>query len=278
MVAAARRYGRVVQVGTQQRSLKPFPDAVRIVHSGVLGAGTPAGAWVGTKVGTAHETPGPVPEGLDWDLWLGPAPWTPYSPQRYAAFRAFHDYAHGELTNWGVHLLDAVQWGIGKDRPLKVQAVGGSYRYLAGSDDFENVDALFEYEGCTVAWEQRQSNAHAGRGYGICFQGTAGKLVMDRGGFVVDPESLGIAAQQETGDPWIDIRDHHGDFFDCIRTRNRPATDIEPAHRSTTTCLLAAIALDCRRKLTWDGTAEQIVGDEQANRHLSRPYREPWHL
>ena len=278
MVNAARRYGRVMQVGTQQRSLTMFKDAVGIVQSGKLGKITMAGAWVGTNGGTGNETHGPVPEGLDWDMWLGPAPWVPFSPERFGAFRAFHDYANGELTNWGVHLLDVIQWGIREDWPLNVQAVGGNYRRLAGSDDYENVDALYEYKRCTVAWEQRHSNAYHGKGYGMRFQGTGGSLTMDRGSFVVEPESLGIPETFETGDPWIDVVTHHNNFYECMRTRNRPAADIEQAHRSTTTCLLAAIALDCRRKLHWDGDAEKFIDDEQANRHLFRPYRAPWHL
>jgi len=278
MVEAARRYGRVVQVGTQQRSLRLFQDAVGVVRNGVLGEVTLAGAWVGVNGGTGYETPAPVPEGLDWDLWLGPAPWVPFSNERFGAFRAFHDYANGELTNWGVHLLDVVHWGIGKDRPLNVQAVGGNYRRMAGSDDYETIDALFEFEGCTVTWEQRHQNSYAGKGYGMKFQGTAGRLLIDRGSFVVEPASLGVPEQHETGDPWIDVDSHHNNFFDCIQTRARPNADIEQAHRSTTTCLLAAIALDCRRKLSWDGSAERFVHDEQANRYLSRPYRAPWRL
>ncbi|HUW63013.1 MAG TPA: Gfo/Idh/MocA family oxidoreductase [Candidatus Bathyarchaeia archaeon] len=278
MVEAARRYGRVVQVGTQQRSLKLFQDAVAHVHSGKLGEITYAGSWVNVNGGTTAETPGPVPDGLDWDMWLGPAPWVPFSPQRYGGFRAFHDYANGELTNWGVHLLDVVNWGIKQDSPLSVQAVGGSYRQLQGSDDYESVDALYEYQGCTVGWEQRHSNQQAGKNYGIKFQGTQGRLIIDRSSYVVEPKELGVAEQFETGDPWIDVATHHNNFFDCIKSRQRPAADIEQAHLSTVLCHLAAIALDCRRKIAWDGKAERVINDEQANRHLFRPYRAPWHL
>ncbi len=278
MVNAARRYGAVVQVGTQQRSLQLFQDAVGIVQSGKLGEVTAAGAWVGVNGGTGHERHGPVPEGLDWDLWLGPAPRTPYSNERFRGFRAFHEYANGELTNWGVHLLDIVHWAIGEDRPLNVQAVGGNYRRLPGSDDYETIEALFEFKGCTVTWEQRHHNFYAGKGYGMKFYGTTGRLFIDRASFVVEPASLGISEQHETGDPWIDVVNHHRNFFEAIRTRSLPNADIEQAHRSTTTCLLAGIALDCRRKLDWDGDAERFVGDDQASRYLYRPYRAPWHL
>jgi predicted dehydrogenase len=279
MVDAARRYGRVMQVGTQQRSLKLFQDAVAIVRQGKLGQVTTAGAWIGPNgVHPFEDTSQPPPPGLDWDLWLGPAPWTPFSPQRFGGFRAFHDYANGELTNWGVHLLDVVHWAFDEQAPLRVQAVGGSYRAVSGGGDFENVDILYEFPGRTVTWEQRHALSYAGKGYGIKFLGTGGRLFIDRTSFVVEPEALGIEEQFETGDPWIDIDAHHDDFFECMRTRRQPRSDIEIAHRSSTTCLLGGIALDCRRTLAWDSESERFIGDKQADRYLFRPYRAPWHL
>lgn len=278
MVEAARRYARVVQVGTQQRSLKLFQDAVRIVTSGKIGQTTSAGCWIGPNGQTGPETPGPVPEGLDWDLWLGPAPWVPYSPQRQFSFRAFHDYANGELTNWGVHLMDIVLWGIGEQSPLTIQAIGGSYREVPGNDDFENIEIIYKFRTCNVTWQQRHSDSVSGKGYGIRFNGTGGRLYMDRGSFVVEPPSLGVSEQFETGDPWIDVQSHHTNFIECIRTRERPNSDVELGHWATSVVLLGAIALDCGRDLAWDGDAERFIGDEHANRYLMRPYRAPWHL
>lgn len=279
MVEAARRYGRVVQVGTQQRSMPVFHEAMKIVHSGVLGHITTASAWIGTNYIAESMSTGPVPEGLDWDLWLGPAPDAPYSPERFGAFRGWHEYARGgELTNWGVHLIDILHWGIGEDAPLSVQAVGGNYIAGGGADNYEVIDALFEYRGCTLTWEQRHSNAHAGRGYGMKFQGRNGQLICDRGKLIVEPEGLGIGEvlfpPEET---WAN-KEHHQNFFDCVRTRRRPVADIEQGHRSTTPTLLAGIALDCDRILQWDAVSETFTDDPQANRHLSRTYRAPWHL
>jgi predicted dehydrogenase len=278
MVNAARRFGRIVQVGTQQRSLELFKDAVGIVQSGKLGQITTAGAWVGVNEFSGKETPGPPPETLDWDLWLGPAPKVPYSHERFGGFRAFHDYANGELTNWGVHLLDTVQWGIGQDSPLNVQATGVTFTRSNGADDYQTIAGLLEYKGCIVSWEQRHSNEMSGKSYGMKFLGTKGRLFMDRASFIVQPETLAIPETKETGDAWIDVRSHHENFFDCIRSRKRPAADIEQAHKATVASLITAIALDCGRKLVWDATAEKFIGDEQANRHLYRPYRAPWHL
>jgi len=279
MVAAGRRYGRVVQVGTQQRSMPVFQEAMKVVHSGALGKVTTASAWVGVNGWGVGETPQPVPNGLDWDLWLGPAPYVPFSPERYFGFMGWHDYARGgQLTNWGVHLMDIVHWGIQQDRPLSVQAVGGSYQGGAGADNYEVIDAIFEYPGCTVTWEQRHSNEHDNRGYGISFQGTKGRLYVDRGTFRVYPADLGVP--EYIGEPeksWANT-DHHNNFFHCIRTRQKPAADIEQGFRSTTAVLLAGIALKEQRKLYWDGEKEEFINDPQANQHLSRPYRAPWHL
>jgi predicted dehydrogenase len=278
MVEAARRYGRVVQVGTQQRSLKLFQDAVGIVQSGRLGQVTAAGTWIGPNGQTGPETYEPVPEGLDWDLWLGPAPYVPFSPQRFGSFRAFHDYANGELTNWGVHLMDIVLWAIRENWPLSISAAGGSYRTVPGSDDHENLEILYKFRRCNVTWQQRHSYQIGGKGYGIHFHGTAGRLFMDRESFVVEPEGLAIPETFETGDPWIDVDSHHRNFIECIKTRQRPNSDVELGHFATALVLLGAIALDCNRTLEWDGDRERFIGDPAADRHLSRPYRAPWSL
>jgi len=279
MVEVARRYGRVVQVGTQQRSMPVFHEAMKIIHSGVLGPVTTATAWIGTNYIGEAMTMAPVPEGLDWDLWLGPAPEAPYSPERFGAFRGWHEYARGgELTNWGVHLVDILHWGIGEDAPLSVQAVGGNYIGGGGADNYEVVDAILEYRGCTVTWEQRHTNDHAGLGYGMKFQGPKGELACDRGKLIVKPDSLEIGEMIFPPEQTWANKEHHQNFFDCVRTRRRPAADIEQGHRSTTPVLLAGIALDCDRTLHWDRETETILHDPQANRHLSRPYRAPWHL
>jgi predicted dehydrogenase len=279
MVNAARRFGRIVQVGTQQRSMPVFQKAIDVVRSGALGQVTTASAWVDVNGWSVGETPEPVPRGLDWDLWLGPAPWAPYSPQRFGGFMGWHDYARGgQLTNWGVHLMDIVHWGIGEDRPLSIQALGGSYRANAGQDNYETIEALLEYKGCTVTWEQRHTNTHANKGYGISFQGTQGALFVDRGTFLVRPAELGIP--EYIGEPeksWANP-EHHNNFFECIRTRNKPRADIEQGFRSTAAVLLAGIALKTKRKLLWDAESERFIRDDQANRHLTRAYRPPWHL
>jgi len=278
IVNAARRYNRVVQVGTQQRSMPHFEKAVEIVRSGALGTVTTTRTWIGPNGVMGYETPQAVPDNLDWEMWLGPAPWVPYSPQRFFGFRAFHDYAGGELTNWGPHLVDIVHWGMGQDRPLTVQAVGGSYTRLSGSDDYETLEVVYEFDGFMMTWQQAHGLEYVGKGYGTMFMGTDGRLMIDRNSYVVLPESKGIPEGKPAEYHWFDVGTHHDNFFECMRTRERPNADIEIGHRSTSTCLLGNIALAARRTLTWDGENERFVNDEQSNRHLFRPYRAPWHL
>jgi predicted dehydrogenase len=279
MVRAARRYGRVVQAGTQQRSMPVFQRAIDVVRSGAIGDVTTATAWVGANGWGVGETPEPVPRGLDWDLWLGPSPYVPYSPQRYGGHMGWHDYARGgQLTNWGIHLMDIVHWGIGQDRPLTIQATGGSYRGNAGAENYETIEATLKYPRCTVTWEQRHAGTHAGKSYGVAFHGTQGTVFVDRGTVVVEPAGLGIA--EFIGEPertWANT-DHHNNFFECVRTRATPAADIEQGFRSTTAVLLAGIALKTGRTLHWDGEAERFIKDPGADRHLTRAYRAPWHL
>ncbi|MBN4046737.1 Gfo/Idh/MocA family oxidoreductase [bacterium AH-315-P07] len=279
MVTAARRYGRVVQVGTQHRSMDVFKETMRFVREGHLGKITTATAWIDTNSWQGLEKKRAVIRGLDWNMWLGPAPWTEYSPQRQFAFMGWHDYARGgQLTNWGVHLMDVLHWGIGEDRPLNVQALGGNYRAAPHSDNYENIEAIFEYPGCTVTWEQRHVNAYSKKGFGMKFNGSEGRVECHRGVFTVTYKDG--RTQEKMFPPqasWANP-EHHNNFFHCVRTRQKPAADIEQGFRSTTAPLLAGIALKTGRKLHWDGDNERFINDEAANRHLTRAYRAPWHI
>jgi len=278
MVTAARRFGRVMQLGTQQRSMPVFQKAMEVIHSGGIGTVTSATVWIGVNGWGVGRSVEDTPKGLDWDMWLGPAPYEPYSMGRFGGFMGCHDYARGgQLTNWGVHHIDIVHWGIGQDKPLSVQAIGG-LREGAGSENFETIEAILEYPGCNVTWQQRHQDIIEGKGGGIRFHGTEGSLTVDRGTYIVRPDSLGI--EEYIGEPeksWANL-DHHNNFFDCVRTRRKPAADIEQGVRSTIAPLIAGIALKARRKLNWDGEAERFLNDDDANRYLTRAYRAPWHL
>lgn len=275
VVDAARRYNRVVQVGIQQRSMPVYKKALELVGQGRLGDIVRTRAWVGTNGGMMVEHPQDPPPHIDWDMWLGPAPWAPYSPERCGSFRAFDDYAGGELTNWGVHLVDIALWAMKQDAPLSVMALGGSHAF-PGGDDPHILEVLYEFPGCSMTWTQSPNYTVAGKGYGTAFEGTKARLIIDRASFVVEPQTAGIPEYRSAGDYFIRLTEHHDDFFNAIRTRQRPAADCEIGHRATTACLLGNIAVDCKRRLEWDGKAERFINDDAANKHLFRPYRAPW--
>ncbi|GAB4250197.1 MAG: Gfo/Idh/MocA family oxidoreductase [Acidobacteriota bacterium] len=297
MVEAARKYERVVQVGTQQRSGRHFRKAVDIIRSGDLGKITAIRCWnFGNSFpeGIGNPPDGDPPPGLDWDFWLGPAPWRPFNPNRFgvapnrwSTFRYFWDYAGGMMTDWGVHLLDIVQWATGQAAPLTVTASGGKFGVRDNRETPDTLTAVYEYPGFICTYENRDCNAHGinEHGYGIEFYGSEGTLFIDRSGFKITPQV------RRSGEDWIprmysmefpnvndNNHDHVADFLRCIRSRQRPVSDIEVGHRSTTTCLLANIAYRVGRKLRWDAASEQILDDSEAAAHLNREYRAPWKL
>jgi len=282
MVNAARRYGRVVQVGTQQRSGAHFQRAVEIVRSGQIGKVTLCRTWnVGNELpdGIGNPPDGNPPPELDYDMWLGPAPKRPYNPNRsHYTFRHFWDYAGGKITDWGTHLIDIIHWGMGVDAPLAVAASGGKYAIPDNRETPDTQEVIFDHPGFTLTYSYRGANGYPmdGEDYGMQFHGTDGTLFIDRGGFKVTPEdertepvTSGGSAQNEP---------HVRNFLDCVKSRARPTCDVEITHRTTTACHLGNIALLTGRKLYWDRENERIVNDEEANRLLCKPYRAPWHL
>jgi predicted dehydrogenase len=298
MVQAARKYNCVVQVGTQQRSGKHFQKAVELVRSGKIGKVSFVRTWnfgnqFPTGIGNPPESD-PPPE-LDWDMWLGPAPKVRFNPNRFGVnpnsfsyFRWFWDYAGGMVTDWGIHLLDIVQWAMGADYPQAVSASGGKF-YL--QDNRETPDTLlvtYEYPGWVCTYENRECNGNRilDKGYGITFHGTDGTLFIDRGGFEIIPETRRGSDNKPINrmEPMKEANSndqhltHVRNFVDSVKSRQKPISDVEIGHRSTSTALLANISFRTRRRIAWDGKNERIVGDHEASRLLSRTYRKPWSL
>ncbi|MGH9543451.1 MAG: Gfo/Idh/MocA family protein [Terriglobales bacterium] len=323
MVEAARHYNRVVQVGTQQRSGRSFQRAVELVWSGQIGRVEFVRTWnYGNEYpdGIGNPPDGDPPAGLDWDMWLGPAPKRPFNANRFgvgdrwSTFRYFWDYAGGMMTDWGVHLLDIVNWALRSDGPRVITAGGGKFLLRDNRETPDTLQATFEYAlsappaeavreaepggggavpnqdppGCVVVYENRTANGNSmyGKGYGIEFHGTAGTLFVDREGFKLYPETqrehgkevaLAAAAEmQEEPNPHLN---HVTNFLECVRTRSRPISDIEIGHRSTSVCLLANVAYRSRQRLVWDLEKQQLLeGGRQAQDLLSYSYRAPWTL
>ncbi len=277
MVAAARHHGRVVQSGLQQRSGKHFQTAVEFVRSGRLGAVHLAKAWtVHRRKPIGRKRDAAVPEGVNYDLWLGPAPARAFNANRFHYnWHWFWDYGTGELGNWGCHMLDVARWGLGVDLPARVSAVGGRFHF---NDDQETPDTLmvqYAYPEATIIWEHRLWSTHGieGRSAAAAFYGEAGTLVVDRGGWKVYDLNETIAS--DTSEQTIA---HLRNFIDCVKTRSRPTADIEIGHLSSALCHLGNIAYRVGHEVTFDPASGTFGADHDANGLLSRAPRSAWNL
>jgi len=280
-----RRYGAIVQVGSQQRSpeYEKFTRACELVHNGRIGELKKVGVEILTRGGKDNLwAPRKAPPELDYEMWLGPAPWSPYHPERvHYKFRFVSDFSGGDLTNWGAHHLDIAQWGIGADGSGPVEVQGYGKRNASGiHDTFYDLHVDFLYaNGVKV---ELRSLAGTGSG-GVRFEGTEGWIFVGRDGMQAEPESL-LTARIGPNDihlaPPDQAGSHMGIWLDCVRSKNAKGLNVpvEVGHRSATVCHLANIAMELGRKLQWDPAAEQFVDDDQANRMTDRTMREPWRV
>jgi len=270
-----KRYGRVLQTGSQQRSSDNFRFACELVRNGRIGkvhtvrVGIPGN----NKKCEPTWTPEPVPRGFDYDLWLGPAPWAPYHHQRcHYEFRFLLDYSGGQPTNWGAHHLDIAQWGLGMDNSGPVEIIGdGEFPDTGLFTTATNVyfEAVYA-NGVKLICKTGGSNTR--------FEGSDGWVNVKRGGLETEPESL---KNETIGPDEIHLyksRDHKQNFLDCIKSRKDPIASAEIGHRSASLCHLGNIAMLCDRKLRWDPAKERFIGDSAANSMLDRPMRSPWRL
>ncbi len=273
---AVRRHGRVLQVGTQQRSDPNFRFACELARNGYVG--TLRTVTVGVPGGRVlPEAPVvPVPPGLDYEMWLGPAPWTPYNDLKCTFNWYFmSDYCAGWIQSWGVHHVDIALWGapaLGKGR-LEVEgtAVFPSSG-LADTSVTWRVEARSPAGGGPVL----RFSDNAFHRQGVRFEGEKGWVHVDRGGIWAEPESLLKVALRPGEERLYESDDHHRDFIRCIRSRRDPAAPVEAGHRATTLTLVSDIATRLVRKLEWDWTSERFVNDDAANRMLRRAMRGAW--
>jgi predicted dehydrogenase len=298
IVAAARKYNRVVQAGTMQRSGAHFAKAVQLVQNGTLGKVNFVRTWNysnDSPKGIGNPPDSDAPAGLDWNMWLGPAPLVPFNPNRFgvapdrwSTFRYFWDYAGGMMTDWGVHLLDVVQWAMKVDGPITAGAMGGKWCLEDNRETPDTLQVTYEYPGFLATYESRFANGNSmyGKNYGIEFHGTQATMFLDRGGFAVYQEKPKDEGHESLLTPSLEAEasgdlttDHIRNFLACVESRQRPASDIETAHRSTSTCLLGNIAYRSKQRLSWDASRERLVeGGPEASKLLSRAYRAPWKL
>ncbi|HXS93082.1 MAG TPA: Gfo/Idh/MocA family oxidoreductase [Candidatus Limnocylindrales bacterium] len=291
MVEAARKYKRVMQAGTMQRSGGYFRKARDLVKSGALGEITfcpTFQAGLAKREGWGKPPDSAPPAGLDWDLWLGPAPKRPFNPNRWgvrdtewSAFRYFWDYAGGAMTDWGVHLLDITQFAFDEAMPLSVSAQGGKFYVDDNTETPDTMLATFRYAKFVASYESRTANNFPmyQNTYGTAFHGSEATMLVNRDGVFVFPNKKGAAPEITTKDKALADMNvpHWRNFQECLRSREKPASDIETCVRSTTTCLLANLALRHAVTLDWDEPA-WTVKQHEIKPFLKAKYRAPWTL
>jgi len=287
VVETAATYGRVLQTGLQRRSGGVYRYACELVRNGRIGRLTQVevgiiGINTGVQVG-CHFPSAPVPEGFDYDLWLGPAPVKPFSPQRVARgnevcyWYYISDYTTGFISGNGVHFVDIAQWGIGDDvKPVAVHTLSAEIPADGLVDDAIAWQSEVVYDNGVRLSYSSEGNPHPD---GIRFVGTEGWIHVTGGGTlsahaadvlksVIGPDEVHLYTSPG----------HHRNFLECIRTRRPAAACAEVGHHATTTCNLVEISARVGREIEWDAKTQRVVGDEAANRLLSRATRSPWRI
>ncbi|MGQ9651716.1 MAG: Gfo/Idh/MocA family protein [Phycisphaerae bacterium] len=267
LVDTVRRYGRVFQTGSQQRSDREFRLACELVRSGRIGKLQTVTVNIGEPSQEAYLPEQPVPEGFDWDRWLGPAPWQPYNAERCSGnygggWRKIRDYSGGMTTDWGAHHYDIAQWGMGMDGSGPVEIIPPNGK------DVEHM--TFKYAN-GVIMQRAQAN-------GVLFSGTEGDIEVNRGYFQAEPKSI---AEEPLGPNDVHLYKspgHRQDWINCIRSRKRPICDVAIGASSVTVCHLSNIAYWLGRPIKWDPEKREIIGDSEASRWMDRPKRAPWRL
>jgi hypothetical protein len=259
------------------------------VRSGQLGKITFCRTWnYGNQKpeGVGNPPDSDPPPDLDWDMWLGPAPKRPFNqnrwgvyPKKFPYFRYFWDYAGGMMTDWGVHVLDIVHLAFGEPMPKAITALGGKLWFEDNTETPDTLQVAYEYPGFIATYEYRSGNAQSffNHGYGTAFYGSKGTLFVDRSLYQIWPEKgsdLEAAEMKRVADPHPL---HWANFLECVKTRQKPNSDIENCYRSSAACILANVSYLSKLRLDWDDR-DQTVLQREARKYLHREYRKPWRL
>ncbi|NWG12792.1 MAG: hypothetical protein HXY20_04565, partial [Acidobacteria bacterium] len=223
------------------------------------------------------------PATLDWNMWLGPAPWRRFNRKIHPyEFRYWRDYSGGLLTDWGVHLFDIAQWGLGKDdtSPIRIEAVGRMYE--DNMYEFpETMHIRYVYRDAVLEWSQGEGIEYEpGQGYGTKFYGTEADLCVNRGGYWIHPKH-NKKINEDIGPNDLRLYEspgHPQDFFNCMRSRRKPICDVEIGHRSTCISHLGNISFRLGRPVDYDPVREIFPTDAAATAMVEKPMRAPWHL
>jgi predicted dehydrogenase len=297
MVAAARKLGRVVQVGTQRRSTPHIVQAKELIRSGKLGTIAKVETCCYYHMRTQTTAPDcPPPKTLDFDFWTGPAPLRPYHPEIHPrSWRNYWEYSNGICGDMCVHWLDTTRDLLGLGQPTRVASTGGIFvQKESRANIADTQSAFFDYGDVRVSWDYRSWGRPLDNSYpwAATFVGEKGTLKLNLNGYDFIPQGNGkpehVGAKRIDSDtdtyPKPQSRDpvalanraHWKNFLECIQSRQKPVADIEQGHSSTLACILANMSMKLGRDLKWDAAAGKILGDDEANAMLQGPYRAPW--
>ncbi len=288
MVKAARKYNRVVQVGQQQRSGDHWKKAMEFMNAGKIGDLRKVNIWGNFNYGTgALKAPDEaVPAGVDFNMWLGPAPQRSFNKNRFHGnWRMFWDYGGGLVTDWGVHLIDMALWVKGITHlPLAVTATGGNFSFQDHAHEtFDTMSVSYQMKDYVINWEHTAGTQTGpyGRSYGLAFVGNDATLVINREGWEVLPEvqdgNYKVPAMPKQGGG-ENHEPHMKNFIECIKTRKDPACTIENGRLVAVYAHMANIALRTNSRLEWNEETKNFGGNTKANALITPEYRKPWTL
>ncbi|HVY70767.1 MAG TPA: Gfo/Idh/MocA family oxidoreductase [Verrucomicrobiae bacterium] len=284
MLDASRKHNRIVQMGTQWRSGKHWAEIAEFVRSGKLGKvglvrGWAYHDWLGN---IGNPVDGQPPAGVDYDMWLGPAPKRPFNASRFHFnFRWFWDYAGGLMTDWGVHLINVMLWAMGPEYPKTISSSGGKFVLTDNSETPDTQIAVYDFPNYTMVWEHKVGVGVGlnGKPWGISFTGSEGTLIARDDGWEIipEPKKKSLMAKQYPGSG--DARPGHvRNFLDCVKSRQQPNEQLSVGHHVSTVAHLGNVAFRCGRKIAWNAEKERIEGDTQADKLVGVTYRKPWKL
>ena len=294
MVEAARRNKRIVTVGLHRRSSDLYAEAAKLVDDGGIGKVSVSRTYHRSNMypkGMGKAQPSAPPADLDWDMWLGPRPERPYQSTIEPYKFRWHDLYSSQVANNGIHFIDAVRWLTGDEAPCSICAMGGKYAIDDDRTIPDTMQVTFQLPSgrlLILGVYEANGNRTLPRGGYFEIRGTDGTLYADDGFYEVIPERGGQFQDRKPrckplmvkakGDNWSLTAQHARNFLDCIKSREKPAADVEQSHRSTTFSLLANISLWTGERLEWDPVAERCTNSDAANAFLHYEYRKPWKL
>lgn len=279
MIDATAGKDIIVQIGFQRRQSPAVRQVRDFIREGNLGKIIQVDAQIHYAAGMRDTTPQDPPASLDWDLWCGPAPKLPYSPQvGHFAWRLEKTTGQGHLVDWGIHLIDATRYILGETTPRTVQASGGIYYFKDKITTPDVLNVQFDFNTCPVFWKHRIWGAQEYTpevANGIFFYGENGTIFVTDDRWVVIPKDKDKQRTEQKAGGDLGVA-HMGEFLNAVRTHNQPGCTIEDGYRSTVTVKLAMIAYDVGAKIVWDEKSEQIVNNPAGADLLKRAYRQPW--